>query len=77
MAQTYAGRHRDALRTCAHALGLSGEYGERWTHAYSLWISGVARWHLGDLDGAQRDAGGALLLQRDFKDSICTALASS
>jgi predicted ATPase len=74
MAQTYAGRHHDALRTCAHALGLSGEHGERWTHAYSLWISGVARWHLGDLDGAQRDARDALLLQRDFKDSICTAL---
>ena len=74
MAQTYAGRHQDALRTCAHALGLSGECGERWTHAYSLWISGVARWHLGDLDGAQRDAQDALLLQRDFKDSICTAL---
>jgi predicted ATPase/DNA-binding CsgD family transcriptional regulator len=74
MAQTYAGRHHDALRTCAHALELSSEHDERWTHAYSLWISGVARWHLGDLDGAQRDAEGALRLQRDFKDSICTAL---
>lgn len=74
MAQTYAGRHHDALSTCAHALSLSGEHGERWTHAYSLWISGVARWHLGDLDGAQQDARGALLLQREFKDGICTAL---
>lgn len=75
MAQTDAGRHHEALRTCAHALSLSGEHGERWTHAYSLWISGVSRWHLGDLDGAQRDAEGALLVQRDFKDGICTALA--
>jgi DNA-binding CsgD family transcriptional regulator len=74
MAQTYACRHHDALSTCARALKLSGECGERWTHAYSLWISGVTRWHLGDLDGAERDASAALLLQRDFKDSICTAL---
>jgi predicted ATPase/DNA-binding CsgD family transcriptional regulator len=74
MAQTYAGRHEDALRTCARALELSGQRGERWTHAYSLWIRGVTRWHLGDLDGAERDARAALLLQRDFKDSICTAL---
>ncbi|MBS4727438.1 AAA family ATPase [Mycobacterium sp. SM1] len=73
-AQTYDGRHQDALRTCAKAQALSSAHGERWAYAYSLWISGVTRWHLGDLDGAERNARSALTLQRDFKDSICVAL---
>ena len=74
MAQTYAGRHRDALGTCAEALALSSGHGERWAQAYSFWIRGVTRWHLDDGAGATSDAREALILQRDFKDSICTAL---
>jgi DNA-binding CsgD family transcriptional regulator/tetratricopeptide (TPR) repeat protein len=74
MAQTYSGRHRDALQTCAIAVELTGEHGERWARAYSRWINGVTHWHLGDHVQAQRNAREALMLQRDFKDGICTAL---
>ena len=74
MAQTYHRRHDDALRTCGTALELCRTHGELWAYAYTLWISGVTRWHLGDLDLAERDARAALTVQRSFKDSICVAL---
>ncbi|WP_233531954.1 LuxR C-terminal-related transcriptional regulator [Antrihabitans sp. YC2-6] len=74
MAQTYNGRHDDALGTCRSALALSQKDGELWAYAYTLWISGVARWHLADAAGAEKDARAALAVQRSFKDSICVAL---
>src|SRR5574340_444994 len=74
MAQTYDGRLDTALHTCSDALDLSSKHGERWTYAYSLWITGLCRWHLGELKSAEQAARRALELQRDFQDGICTAL---
>jgi predicted ATPase/DNA-binding CsgD family transcriptional regulator len=74
MAQTYSDRHQAALDTCATAIELTDTYGERWARAYTRWISGVTRWHLGDLVTARDDAREALVIQRDFKDGICTSL---
>lgn len=74
MAQTYNGDLDTALDTCRHTLALSSQHGERWTHAYALWVSGICHWRLGNLEDARKAARGALELQREFKDSICTAL---
>lgn len=74
MAQTYDGQLDTALHTCSDALDLSSKHGERWAYAYSLWITGLCRWHLGELKSAEQAARRALELQRDFQDSICTAL---
>lgn len=75
MAQTYDGQLEAALDTCSHVLQLSSTHGERWTHAYSLWITGLCRWHLGEMVAAKKAATEALKIQREFKDSICTALS--
>ncbi len=75
MAQVYDGRPEEALQTSTRGLELSGRYGERWNRAYSWWITGVCRWHLGEPELAAAAAQEALELQREFKDGICTALS--
>lgn len=75
MAQNYDGDVEAALRTSRSALELSDEHAERWNHAYSLWVTGLCHWHSGELESAREAARKALELQREFKDSICTALA--
>jgi DNA-binding CsgD family transcriptional regulator len=74
MAQTYDGRAEQALRTCGRALELADHHGERWNRAYSLWMTGLCRWKLGELEPAAQAARAALELQREFRDGICTAL---
>lgn len=74
MAQTYSGDLIRALSTCRESLDLSNRHGERWTHAYSLWISALCRWHLGEMAQAKQAAIEALKIQQDFRDGICTAL---
>lgn len=74
MAQTYNGELEDALQTCDRAIKLSEENGEQWNRSYSWWITGLCRWHLGDLEAAKKAAVEALALQPEFKDRICTAL---
>ena len=74
MAQTYDGRPEQALQSCTDTLELSDRYGERWNRAYSLWMTGLCRWRLGEPEPAARAARAALELQREFRDGICTAL---
>jgi DNA-binding CsgD family transcriptional regulator len=74
MAQTYRGDLDTALGTCRESLELSSRHGERWTRAYSLWITALCRWHLGQMARARKAAMEALEIQQDFKDSICAAL---
>ncbi|WP_202400100.1 LuxR C-terminal-related transcriptional regulator [Rhodococcus rhodochrous] len=75
MAQTYDGRLDDALETCARVVEMADQHGERWNKAYALWVSGLAHFRLGRLDSAVDAANGALAVQRDFEDKICTALS--
>jgi predicted ATPase/DNA-binding CsgD family transcriptional regulator len=74
MAQRFDGAPREALATCDVALQLSISHGELWTRAYSLWVTGLCHWNLGQKDQAKSAATQALELQRDFRDGICTAL---
>jgi predicted ATPase len=62
MAQTYNGDLEDALQTCDRAIRLSEENGEQWNRSYSWWITGLCRWHLGDLAAARKAAVEALAL---------------
>lgn len=64
----------NALETCEEVLAVSARHGERWNHAYGLWISGLQHWRAGDMDAAKRAATAALEIQRDFTDGVCTAL---
>lgn len=75
LAQSYAGDLAQAVETCRESLELSGRHGERWTHAYSLWILALCRWHLGETAEARQATMDALRIQQDFKDAICTALS--
>ncbi len=54
---------------------MADQHGERWNKAYALWVSGLAHFRLGRLDSAVDAANGALAVQRDFEDKICTALS--
>lgn len=74
LAEANHSRLREALETCGQVLENSGEQGERWTHAYSQWVTGVAWWRLGNMDQAKSAALAALEIQQDFTDGICTAL---
>jgi predicted ATPase/DNA-binding CsgD family transcriptional regulator len=74
LAQTYSGDGNRALSTCRESLELGSRHGERWTRAYSLWISGLCRWRLGENAQARQAAMEALEIQQEFKDPICTAL---
>lgn len=73
LAQAY-GDATEGLGTCRQSLELSNRHGERWTHAYSLWVSGLCHWRLGEHAQAKQAALEALNIQREFKDAICTAL---
>ncbi|MDQ4490085.1 LuxR C-terminal-related transcriptional regulator [Sinomonas sp. ASV486] len=73
-AQTYAGRPREGLAACQEAIRESEELGERWTQAYSHWVSGLCQRDLGDLDAARQCQIAALEIQQGFLDGICIAL---
>ena len=63
-----------ALRTCDRAIDISEKHGEQWNRSYALWITGLCHWLRGEPDAAREAATRALILEREFKDSICTAL---
>ncbi len=74
MAQTYLGRHEEALATCAREMAIGDPRGELWDRAYAEWVTGVAEWHLGRLHRAEAAATNALRIQESFEDGICIAL---
>ena len=76
MAQVFHGDPRIALATCDRAIDTAKEHGELWTRAYSLWISGICHWMLGDHQKARAAATDALTIQKNFQDAICTALTT-
>ncbi|MEV0087830.1 LuxR C-terminal-related transcriptional regulator [Saccharopolyspora sp. NPDC050642] len=74
MARNFQEPAGDALETCREVLAVSARHGERWNHAYALWISGLQHWRAGDMAAAKQAATAALEIQRDFTDGVCTAL---
>ncbi|WP_284988103.1 MULTISPECIES: ATP-binding protein [unclassified Arthrobacter] len=74
LAQAY-GDANDGLATCRQSMELSSRHGERWSHAYSLWVSGLCHWRLGQYAEARQATLEALHIQQEFKDAICTALS--
>ncbi|WP_270263358.1 ATP-binding protein [Kocuria marina] len=76
MAQVFHGDPRIALATCDRAIASAAEHGELWTRAYSLWISGIGLWMMGDHSAARAAATDALTIQKNFHDAICTALTT-
>ena len=74
MAQTYLGRHEEALATCHREMAIGSPRGELWDRAYAEWVTGVCEWHLGRLDLAETAAANALRIQESFEDGICIAL---
>ncbi len=74
MARNFQEPAGNALETCREVLAVSTRHGERWNHAYALWISGLQHWRAGDMPAAKRAATAALEIQRDFTDGVCTAL---
>ncbi|MCX5042365.1 LuxR C-terminal-related transcriptional regulator [Aldersonia sp. NBC_00410] len=74
MAQTYHPELDAALQTCRRAIKMSKDNGEQWNRTYALWITGLCHWRLGEMALAKKAALQALTMQREFKDSICTAL---
>ncbi|QGF22660.1 ATP-binding protein [Raineyella fluvialis] len=74
MAQTYLGRHGEALDTCRREMAIGLPRGELWDRAYAEWVTGVCEWHLGRFDRAEQAAAEALRIQRSFEDGICIAL---
>lgn len=74
LAEANDAKLHDALATCERALDTSEKQGERWTRAYSQWVTGLTWWRLGELTRAKNAARAALEIQRDFTDGICTAL---
>lgn len=74
ISQAYNSELDAALKTCDSAIDLSEKLGEQWNRSYVLWITGLCRWHLEDPAGARKAALRALVLEKEFKDSICTAL---
>ncbi|MBY6537852.1 LuxR family transcriptional regulator [Rhodococcus sp. BP-349] len=75
MAQAYDGQLEQSLITCDDVVAIADGHGEQWNKAYALWVSSVARFHLGETEHAISAAHKALGIQRDFKDKICTALS--
>lgn len=73
-AQTYAGLTQEGLAACQDAIRESEELGERWTQAYSHWVSGLCQRDLGDLEAARQSQIAALEIQQGFLDGICIAL---
>lgn len=74
MAQTYLGRHDEALDTCRREMAIGRPRGELWDRAYAEWVTGVCEWHLGRVERAETAVGNALRIQESFEDGICIAL---
>jgi len=75
MAQTYAGRPQDALRTAAMVVERASADGELWNHGYARWIEAISRLHLGELERAREAILATMEIERDFRDGVCAALS--
>jgi DNA-binding CsgD family transcriptional regulator/tetratricopeptide (TPR) repeat protein len=75
MAQEYAGKSQDAVRTCQEVLELSSRHGELWNHAYARWVSAICHLHHGNLTEARAAITAVMEIERDFRDGLCTALS--
>jgi predicted ATPase/DNA-binding CsgD family transcriptional regulator len=73
-ALVYDGRLPEALEASSQAVELSARRGERFNQGWALWTASIARWKLGDRDGAERDARAVLEIQREFQDRVCAAV---
>lgn len=76
MAQTYAGMHAESLETTERLIRLAEEHEEHWNRAYGLWVRGLAHWHRGELEEAERAVAGAIGVQLGFADGICVAVST-
>ncbi|GAA1214220.1 LuxR C-terminal-related transcriptional regulator [Prauserella alba] len=76
MAQTYAGRTEEALRTC-HDVDVRGlEHGELWARGYAFWVRAICQVHLGDRIAAREAIRVTMDIEREFRDGVCTALTT-
>ncbi len=73
MAQVYADRPREALRTCSGVIEHAQAHGERWNRAYAHWVAAISHLHLDDLAEAREAIAAAMAIERDFRDGLCTA----
>lgn len=76
MAQTYAGRCQDALRTCLDIEKRSSQHGELWARGYAFWVRAICQIHLGDRIEARDAIKSTMEIERDFRDGVCTALST-
>lgn len=74
MAQTYAGRPAEALRTCAAVVARASADGESWNRGYGHWVAAISHLHLGDLSRAEEAVAETMRIEQDFRDGVCTAL---
>jgi DNA-binding CsgD family transcriptional regulator len=74
MAQAYAGRPGEALRTCAAVVGRATADGESWNRGYAHWVAAISHLHLGDLQRAEESIAETMRIEQDFRDGVCTAL---
>ncbi|MDQ4116394.1 MAG: AAA family ATPase, partial [Actinomycetota bacterium] len=75
MAETYAGHPHDALATADSVIERSTAAGELWNHGYARWVQAIALLHLGEIDRARDAILTTMRIERDFRDSVCTALS--
>ncbi|MFC4002733.1 ATP-binding protein [Prauserella oleivorans] len=76
MAQTYAGRSQDALRTCLDVERRSARHGELWARGYAFWVRAICQVHLGDRLEARDAIKATMEIEREFRDGVCTALST-
>ncbi|HZZ47866.1 MAG TPA: LuxR C-terminal-related transcriptional regulator [Pseudonocardia sp.] len=75
MAQLYAERLDDALRTSAQVIERAEALGELWNRGYAYWIAAISHLHRGDVREARRSIIATMTIERDFRDGLCTALS--
>ncbi|BBG03319.1 MULTISPECIES: ATP-binding protein [Pseudonocardia] len=75
MAETYGERPQQALSTVAAVIERATADGEMWNHGYARWVEAITRLHLGELQAARDAVLSTLLIERDFRDGVCTALS--
>jgi DNA-binding CsgD family transcriptional regulator len=75
MAQEYAGHSPEALRSCRDVLERSSRHGEKWNHAYALWVSTICHAHQGNLAEAKSAITRVMETECDFRDGLCIALS--
>lgn len=75
MTEAYADLPHEALATTAAVIERATADGEMWNHGYAHWVEAITRLHLGELDEARDAILTTLRIEREFRDSVCTALS--